>query len=218
MPKTKDAFAFRDFDHERILQRPYFKQLNLPIHKTDEEIITSLQPPEYETSAQMETKLLLLTKLSYMVNEFHHLINNHLMKYFKIYKRPFSRDNYEKAYHIAYEIPTDFDVLGEKPEPTYLHVYGVVAMVISNLRNNLDYICRNVNDMIQQRYREELADRLNRYRKKARLTQKELGELVYVSQRGISHYLSGDRDMPIHTLIRLSKILGISADVLLGLK
>lgn len=42
MPKTKNAFAFHDFDSARILQRPFFRNFYFEPDKSDEEILQSL--------------------------------------------------------------------------------------------------------------------------------------------------------------------------------
>jgi len=39
--KTKNAFAFRDFDSSRILQRPFFKDFYFAPDKSDEELLES---------------------------------------------------------------------------------------------------------------------------------------------------------------------------------
>ena len=46
MPKTKNAFAFRDFDSARILQRPFFKSFYFDTDKLDTEILQSLSTTE----------------------------------------------------------------------------------------------------------------------------------------------------------------------------
>ena len=69
----------------------------------------------------------------------------------------------------------------------------------------------------QNKYRKEFAARLRKYRKMAGLSQTELGEMVQVSQRGMSYYDTGISDIPTWTLIRVCKALNISADKLLGL-
>ena len=40
--KTKNAFAFRDFDSTRILQRPFFRDFNFDTEKSDAQILESL--------------------------------------------------------------------------------------------------------------------------------------------------------------------------------
>ena len=70
----------------------------------------------------------------------------------------------------------------------------------------------------QERYKKIFTERLRKYRKAAGLTQKKLGELVLVSPRGMARYISGEREVPTHTLIRLAKILNVTADKLLGIE
>ena len=89
-----------------------------------------------------------------------------------------------------------------------------VAGLIQALRK----LYYEVEGAIQKRYRKTFTERLKQYRKASGLTQRELGELVQVSPRGMARYISGEREVPVHTLIRLSKLLNVSADELLGLR
>ena len=54
MSKTKNAFAFRDFDSARILQRPFFKNFYFKPDKSDEEILQSLNKPTDESVGSSE--------------------------------------------------------------------------------------------------------------------------------------------------------------------
>lgn len=53
-------------------------------------------------------------------------------------------------------------------------------------------------------------------RKKMSLTQTELAEKLNMSQKAISHYERGDSEPDIDTLIKLSDILLVPIDVLVG--
>lgn len=53
-------------------------------------------------------------------------------------------------------------------------------------------------------------------RKAKRLTMKELGEMIGVSESAISQYETGKREPDNATLVKLSEILGVSTDHLLG--
>ena len=55
MPKTKDAFAMRDFDGKRILQRPYFRQFGFA-DESDEKILSSLTATDSDGLAELERK------------------------------------------------------------------------------------------------------------------------------------------------------------------
>lgn len=60
------------------------------------------------------------------------------------------------------------------------------------------------------------AENLKYYRKKAKLTQKDLGRLMGYSEKAISKWESGNTIPPAETLIRLSDILQINIDSLLS--
>lgn len=59
-------------------------------------------------------------------------------------------------------------------------------------------------------------ERLKELRKKANLTQKEMGEILGVNQRTYSNYELGDRDMSPETLIKLADFYNVTIDYLLG--
>ena len=48
------------------------------------------------------------------------------------------------------------------------------------------------------------------------LTQKQVAEMLSMSQTGYSKYESGENDIPTHILIKLADYYGVSVDYLLG--
>lgn len=48
------------------------------------------------------------------------------------------------------------------------------------------------------------------------LTQKEVGEMIGISQRTLSHYESGTRDVPVDILIELADVYKVNLDYLVG--
>lgn len=48
------------------------------------------------------------------------------------------------------------------------------------------------------------------------LSQKQIGEILHISQRSYSHYETGSRDIPVEMLIRLADYYNISLDYLVG--
>lgn len=186
MPKTKDAFALRDFDATKILQRRYFKQFNLP-NKTDEEILKILTADDDVES--MEKNLSTLKALAKRCETFNFKIRRHIARRIKLF------DGAEK----------------------YLD-YPTADWAVNDLMKKLSLGYYELETKIEKQYRERITERLRYYRLKAGLTQKELAELVQVSPMGMSHYARGERDLPTHTLIRISKVLNVTADKLLGLQ
>lgn len=188
MPKTKNAFAFRDFNEEKILQRPYFKKFNLP-KKTDTEILESLQPTGDDSVDEMEQKLSTVKALHKRCINFTYLIRR----------------------HIARRIKLSGGALNYLDYPT-------ADWAVNDLAKRLMQQYYELEEKIEKRYRQITAASLRKYIKSAGFTQKEIGDRVQISQRGFSHYVCGTNDIPTYTLIRLSKILKVSTDELLGLK
>lgn len=48
------------------------------------------------------------------------------------------------------------------------------------------------------------------------LSQKQLGEVLHISQRSYSHYETGSREIPIEMLIRLADYYDTTIDYLVG--
>lgn len=59
--------------------------------------------------------------------------------------------------------------------------------------------------------------RLRNLREDRDLTQREMAEILNMSQTGYSKYETGENDIPAEILIRLAVFFGTSVDFLLGL-
>lgn len=194
MPKTRNAFAFRNVDETRILQRPYFRQFNLP-NKSDVEIIQSLQAADDDSVDTMENKLDKIISLRNRIDSLYNLTISHLGRLVRLSEKR-TKQNKETPNIIRYTIIVDD-----------------IFMLLENI-----LITENQSEKkIQKKYRAEFTARLRHYRQAAGLTQKELGYLIHVSPTVISRYMKGKRDIPIYELIRIAKALNVSADKLLGI-
>ena len=58
--------------------------------------------------------------------------------------------------------------------------------------------------------------RIQDLRTDADLSQKQLSEILHISQRSYSHYETGSRNIPVEMLIRLENYYDISVDYLVG--
>lgn len=58
--------------------------------------------------------------------------------------------------------------------------------------------------------------RIQDLRTDADMSQKQLSEILHISQRSYSHYETGSRNIPVETLIRLANYYDISVDYLVG--
>lgn len=58
--------------------------------------------------------------------------------------------------------------------------------------------------------------RIRDLRTDADMSQKQLSEILHISQRSYSHYETGSRNIPVEMLIRLANYYDISVDYLVG--
>lgn len=202
MPKTKDAFALRDFDEKRILQRPYFRELNFAA-KTDAEILATLKASETDSIDMLEQKLIEIKTIHNKLVSFQKLIEKHCNRCDKYNRRKI------KAAGIK---------LTDLKRPAPVLEYFNVNTSIMELLSEFQKAYYELEKLIQARYKQELAKRVRKLRKATGLTQAQFGDLVQVSPQGFSLYERGERELPIHTLIRMAKILHISSDEILGIK
>ena len=91
MPKTKNAFAFRDFDSARILQRPFFKDFYFETDKSDEEILQSLSKTTEDSVDTWEKRLYVIKAILERLRVFRHLIDRHNETRLNIYNEKKSK-------------------------------------------------------------------------------------------------------------------------------
>ena len=58
--------------------------------------------------------------------------------------------------------------------------------------------------------------RIQDLRTDANMSQKQLSEILHISQRSYSHHETGSRNIPVEMLIRLANYYDISVDYLVG--
>lgn len=205
MSKTKNAFAFRDFDAEHILQRPFFKDFYFTPDTSDAEILQSLNNTTDESVNSSEKKLYMIQAILERLGVFRHLINRH---------NETRLNKYNKKKSKSKCVP-----ISELQHPAPVMEYFNASLSVLELINKFEKIYYDIEKKLQSRYRTEFANRLKGIRKNIGLTQKQLGALIRVSPEVFSLYERGERrDIPIHMIIRLAKALNMSSDQLLGLK
>ena len=202
--KTKNSFAFRDFDSSRILQRPFFKNFYFEPDKSDTEILQSLSATE-DSIDSSEKKLYAIQAILERLVAFRNLIDRHNETRLNKYNKKKSE---LKGITIT-----------ELQRPAPVMEYFSASLSVLELTNKFEKIYYDIEKKLQSRYRTEFANRLKGIRKNIGLTQKQLGALIRVSPEVYSVYERGERrDLPIHMIIRLAKALNMSSDQILGLK
>ena len=204
MKKTKNAFAFRDFDSSRILQRPFFRNFYFETDKSDEEILQSLNNVTDEDVESWENNLYAIKAIYDRLEKFRQLINRHNEK---------RLDKYNKIKSISERVK-----ITELQRPAPVMEYFSASLSVLELMNKMKKLYQKIDKKIQERYRKEFGARLKQTRQDLGLTQKQIGEFINISSQGIYFYERGERDASIPAIIRLAKALNISSDQLLGLK
>ncbi len=202
--KTKNAFAFRDFDSARILQRPFFKNFYFAPDKSDAQILESLNMETEDVVDTWERNLYTIKAIYDRLREFHHLINRHNEK---------RLDTYNKKKSKAQDIK-----ITELQRPAPVMEYFSASLSVLELMNKFNNLYREIEKKIQLHYRKKFAARLKQIRQDLGLSQKQLGDLINISPQGFSFYERGERDVPVHTIIRLAKALNMNGNQILGLE
>jgi len=188
----KHAFAFRDFDSAKILQRPFFKSFKFATGRTDTEILQSLKAADDDSVDDMEEKLKMIERLQDKLVDFQHFIGRHQTR---LNRLKYSERN------------NDSVVVG----------YLQAVFDCARLMKEINLLHDDLEKQIQERYRRDFAARLKKARTAAGLTQRQLADKVNISPTGFASYEQAKSDPSIPTLIRLAKILKLSENQLLGL-
>lgn len=204
MPKKWRAFALRGFDEERILQCSYFQEFKFD-SKSDIEILLSFDVMLTDSADDMETKQKKVKAIHSRLHEFRKLIKRHEIR--------INRFNRRKAEKLGVKVSKL-----QFGEGIPIGEYFMAELSIVELMTKFEKSYFELEKQIEERYRHDLALRIKKARNARGITQRQLGELVEVSPQSFSRYERGERDIPLHTMIRLAKVLNMSGDQILGLK
>lgn len=95
--------------------------------------------------------------------------------------------------------------------------YTAIARKLIETEETVDGIIYNL-DCYQRQYCTKIfAERLKQARIKKKLSRQQLAESIGVSRNGYGSYETGRREPNLFSLIRLSKILGVTTDWLVGI-
>ena len=202
--KTKNAFAFRDFDSSRILQRPFFKNFYFDSNKSDAEILQSLSESTEDSVDSLEKSLYAIKAILDCLVKFRHLINRHNDKRLDKYNKNKSKSEKVKITEL------------QRPAPVM--EYFNASLSVLELMNKFEKLYSDIEKKIQVRYRKDFGTRLKRARQALGLTQQQLGDLVRISSQGVSHYELGKRDASIPMIIKFAKVLNMNGNQILGLE
>lgn len=198
--KTHDAFALAGFDERRILQRPFFKSLNLPADD-DAEIIQTFDVSSLKSAVEMEKKLDDLRKLDLAVKKFRQLIKNHRRRLRSMFAELDKRSDETKLDRLGFLL-RKYNWYSETAE-------------LFNLKFGILFI--EGEKALDRQYRKEFGQRLKAARQAAGLTQMDIAQLLNITRNSWQKYESGGADISLPNLYKVIKTLGISSKFLIGL-
>ena len=209
--KTRNAFALKNFDGEKILQRNFFlNRLELVHDDTDANILDfyDVRNIAYLGSAEMVDRLSYLQKLKVAVAAYTkslELNTNRLEVLSTSYAKKFAetavqvwQDKYRRAQNLQ-------------------QVYSDATAKLYIIQEKIDELERSGEKAIDKQRRNEFAERLQDARQKAGMKQSDVALKVKAAPTTIAGYEQARSDPQIPMLIKLAQVLNVSADKLLGL-
>lgn len=225
--KARDAFAFRDFDETRILQRKFFADKGF-VNKALKG--TLFHDSEITLSDENILKLCfgIENRSVYVYDDCYQNIKlgvGYLQTYCdRVRKHVRKLDVYLRM--LADKILTS-DVPKQQMKKRYLRArsiadkYTKVLAALYNLVENMEITCEAINADVCKEYRKLFASRLkgareDREHKKERITQAKLASMLDITDSAYLYYEKGRREPSLATLIRLAKALNVTPNWLLG--
>ena len=202
--KTRDAFAFRGFDPERILQRPYFRHWRNKYHVrcdlSDAKILASIMHVETHLPL-IELENAVLTELMILLEEFQKLIQRHAN----------AMDGRLERYRRAVSLQ---DRLDRVDEMTHLYIIDV-ARAVGTLAVEVKERWQTSERTLQTAYRKRFGERLKKAREVAGLTRQQFAAKCNLSMQQVHYYENGQREPSLTSLKRFAWTLKVSIDWLL---
>lgn len=213
--KTHDAFAFKDFDRERILQRPYFRAWRNKYHVGDDnlsdtEILAGVIIHYADFNVDMcEFDNEKLTELLTRLEKFQRLIQRHAN----------AMDGRLEKYRRAVQSATaeNFSLQSRLDrEEKMSRVYLIDASrAVGDLLVEVKKRWQESEIDLQGVYRRRFGERLKSAREAAGLSRQKFAAKCNLSMQQIHYYENGQREPSLTSLKRFARTLKVSVDWLL---
>lgn len=219
--KTRDAFAFREFDNRKILQRPFFKKWRERYHVGDDlsdaEILRTMHVTDSDELTCLEDK-------NQQLKELYDLLTNENPKSFfsLIQHHANAVDGRLEKYRRRIQMTVTNESLLQsriKRVEKFASMYILnAARAVGFLGANVLRIWRKVDLKLQPAYRRRFGERLKSAREKAGMSRKKIADELGITPNAYGLYETGKRDVSIVLLICLARTLRVSSDWLIGLE
>lgn len=205
--KTKDAFALRGFDSERIFARLEYGFEG----KTDKAFLdsykTCISTGYFAENNQLAAETVFsLSQLMQIANQYQTWLTRHndrLLRY---------------AVHLVDKYDVDEIIQSKVRRAKNLSDrYADAARSVQDLQKKIYKLIMAIEDCREEKYRRRFSERLREARAAAGMTQLQVANKLEMTASGYNQYETARRDPSIPTLIKIARILNRSADWLLGL-
>ncbi|MBQ3444485.1 MAG: helix-turn-helix transcriptional regulator [Selenomonadaceae bacterium] len=230
MPKTKDAYALRNFDETKILQRLWFKDFNLPVGDDENVLLyfyNIVEKPIEDVIFNGSPEMITHMEENYPKNANENLeivaqLGDRTVFYEALLERHMIRLNGIKKYYVEKFMATENKIWKTKAlrATELIKRYHEILNSITALREKISIKVKMLKELFEKDFRQLVfGSRLRQARKAAGLTQRELAERVgFKTYNSIAQYERGLNDPSLPTLFRIATELNCSADWLLNLK
>lgn len=197
--KTRDAFALKDFDAQRILQRNFFlSKLKAPmLVDVDEEILDSwfnVAAISHLGTAKMRRRLDKVKRLQTVTAAYAKRLLEHELKIEK-----FIQDAKTKNRAA---------ILQQK--------YRAAVESVGRLQKEINKLISDGEKSIPKVFCKELGERIRTAREALNLERKNVAFSLGISLHALGHFERGEREVSPYVIARLSELLGRSPNWLLG--
>lgn len=198
--KTRDAFALRDFDGERILKRKFFSSCYLFHKPTDDDNLETFFVERIK-NAPTECIKRALRELS------------QIKSYASEYTRRLLRHE-ARLERLMQKIRSD----GEKYNRAYMlcQCYMAAISFSAKLQSKINSMIRKGKRILQKIFDVEFGERIIEARALAGLSRQELALILEVPLTTLANYERGTREPPPLIIVRLAEVLGRTPNQLLG--
>lgn len=212
MPKTKNAFALKNFDEERILQRKFFEEFLLNQHvtfhaDTDANILElhNAGNISYRGTAEMEKRQADLFQIKLVIQKYVQRIKNH--------KKKISEQTIRSAARYVEQADKAVKILAHSKDLE--ERYSQVLKKIDSLSEKVLALYRQNEKAIQREYRDRFAQNLRNARLEKKMSQKEVAAVLGCAIPTYSNYERAELAPSFRNLARLSILLEVTIDKLI---
>ena len=224
MPKTKDAFAFRDFNEQRLMFRihPLLREVEKEI-KTDDDYNADDAPLDADffkafatiaksmTTATMKDNKAFGQHMLYIASEFLRY-SDRIVRHIKrlrqiltLFEDKISSDDKNEKLHTQYR-RAKFLI------SNYAHCLSSATIFAENFLKSV----KGFKEKIATLYRQLFAERLKQSRQEKKITQAQMANKLGITVGAYQFYELARREPNITRLIQISTILDVTPNFLLG--